>query len=129
MGVLHRTISFGRQRKKEQLIFDKKDMNDLIETLIRQCESFGAATVSLKLERSDNYAVELKVRIKDKVAYDEFSQADLANIRALAAQWVLDNPLSPMVSSYLGIINVCQSRLGEAEITDMEALKEKFESK
>lgn len=104
-------------------------MNDLIETLIRQCESFGAATVSLKLERSDNYAVELKVRIKDKVAYDEFSQADLANIRALAAQWVLDNPLSPMVSSYLGIINVCQSRLGEAEITDMEALKEKFESK
>lgn len=105
---------------------DRKDKNDLIETLIRQCESFGAATASLKFERSDNYAVELKVRSKDKVVYEEFSQSDLVNVRTLAAQWVLDNPLSPMVSSYLGIINVCQSRLRESEITDMEALKERL---
>lgn len=108
---------------------ERIDMSDIIETLIRQCESFGAATASLKFERSDNYAVELTVRSKDKVPYDEFSRSDLVNVRTLAAQWVLDNPLSPMVPSYLGIINVCQSRLGESEITDVEVLKGKFGSK
>lgn len=56
-------------------------MEEIVKTLLKQCKSTGAAMVSFKAERPDGYEVELTVRKKGAVAFDEFDTAHLNAIR------------------------------------------------
>ena len=104
-------------------------MEEIVKTLLTQCKSTGAAMVSFKAERPDGYEVELTVRKKGAVAFDEFDTAHLNAIRDIFVSDFKNDSRLVSADMALEIVNVCQARLGAPEYNDIQEVMDCLSAK
>lgn len=97
------------------------------DVMLRMCKESGAAKTILSAKLQDGYICETVIRKDGAVAYDEFSSQQVREIENLHTKDLLSfiDPTQPLPSGKLyqeklDIINVCRSKLGKGEFSDLE---------